>query len=113
MIVGQYKVQYAEDTFLHFAGISAAADQDHLAGKVHDSEVALTGTIGSRIGQEAGRLQNKPIGILGFDLFLGRTQEQVVAEQVGPGGFVHHADVQAILGIGTGISIAYPYFFSG
>ena len=45
MIVWQYKVQYAEDTFLHFACVSRTTYQDNFTCKVYDSEVCLTCTI--------------------------------------------------------------------
>ena len=54
MLMGQYKVKYAEYTFLHFARICRAAYQYYFAGKVHYRKVALARTVSSRVGYKTG-----------------------------------------------------------
>lgn len=107
-VVGQHIIQHRENAFLHFAGITGAADQDYLFREVHDGEVVLADAVFRAFGMEAGGLDDVPVGLKAIQFFLLRPQEHIMAEEVAPGIFVHHADIHPVGRVGAGKAVAYP-----
>ncbi len=105
-LVGKNKIECGENTFLDFAGVSGTTDQHHFAGEIENGEIMLTSAVNGRVGFEAGRTDDGPVGVERGNLFIRGTKEQVVGKEVAPGQFGIHAHIQAVVRIGTHIAVA-------
>ena len=113
MLVGQQVVQHAENALFHFAGVARAANQNHLLGEVEDGEVGLPGAVHGRVGLKAGGADDAKVGQPAGVGSGGGAQEHVVAEQVVPGLLVHDAQLELVVGVGTGVGFAHIQLLVG
>src|SRR5438105_8539776 len=92
--LGQEEIHDAENGFLHLTSVFSAANQDQLAGKVHDDEGFRAGAITLRIRQKIGSGNNRKLRLMPFQLFVGGANEQGTDKQIMPGILVDYPDRQ-------------------
>ena len=100
-LFGQQVVQEGEDRLLVLARVFGAADEDHLAVKVHRDHGLAAAVVLGRIGLEAGAVDDGEIGGEVFQRFgIGAAQHGADEKPV-PCQFCHHPHIDRMFGVGT------------
>src|SRR5690606_36173013 len=106
-ILRQYIVQYGEDTFLDFTGISRTTDDGNFFLEVNDSEVVLASTINFRDSHKARSTNHVPLRIEALQLFIRWADEHVVGKQIAPWQLCNNSNRHLIAWICTCKHIAH------
>src|SRR5271166_5125523 len=104
---GQQEIHDAENRFLHLPGVRSSADQDGAPHEIEKNKNFGIDAVALGIGLELRSRDDCKLRLM-ISQFLGRrTQEQLPHKQVVPGILIHHADRQAISGVGAAKKILY------
>src|SRR5690606_38787242 len=102
MFKGQDEVEHRENTLLDFAGVTCTADEYHFLAEVDDCEIALPGSIDSRVGLKAGGVENGPVRRKRSQFLSRQPEKHVVGKLGAPGIFGHEPDAKLVVFMSTG-----------
>jgi len=96
---GQQVIQKAEDGLLVFARILRSRDQNQLLLHMKRDNGFRAAAVLLRIGLETGAIDDREFGNIFVKLATFRATQHVADEQVVPGEFVDHPNIQPVRGM--------------